>query len=186
MVDNGDCVDASELTAHADPWCREVTHLALPTNLGVPASWNLGIKVTPHAPWWMVCNFDVTFGRGALEQFDHASTRDRVTLSQDVPEWCCFTIGDEVVSKVGLFDEGFYPAYFEDWDYRDRCIAADMPPRHTTISVGHSNSSTMANYPHRNDVSWPSNEAYYRDKVARGDHSEGRWSLARRRANSWD
>lgn len=186
VIDNGGCVDTSELTEHADEWCREITHLPLPTNLGVAAAWNLGIKLTPHAPWWMVSNFDVTFGGNALEMFDHMTRRDRVTLSHDSPEWCCFTVGDEVVAKVGLFDEGFYPAYFEDWDYRDRCNAAELPVRYTDIRVGHANSSTLAHFPHRNDISWPSNEAYYRDKVARADRSEGRWSITRRRANSWD
>ncbi len=88
-----------------------------PHNLGVPTSWNLGIKATPFESWWMVANFDVCFPAGALAQFAEQSGEDRVVLSGEAATWCVFTIGSRVVERVGLFDEGMHPAYFEDADY---------------------------------------------------------------------
>jgi GT2 family glycosyltransferase len=38
----------------------------------------------------------------------------------------CFFIDDEIWKKVGEFDEEFYPAYFEDTDYRRRMKLADV------------------------------------------------------------
>jgi len=36
------------------------------------------------------------------------------------PNFSCFMITKETVEKVGFFDEGFFPAYFEDNDYHYR------------------------------------------------------------------
>lgn len=36
------------------------------------------------------------------------------------PHFSCFMISKECVEKVGYFDEGFFPAYFEDNDYHYR------------------------------------------------------------------
>lgn len=36
------------------------------------------------------------------------------------PNFSCFMISRETVEKVGFFDEGFFPAYFEDNDYHYR------------------------------------------------------------------
>lgn len=32
-------------------------------------------------------------------------------------QWSAFAITKKMVEKVGLFDENFYPLYFEDFDY---------------------------------------------------------------------
>ena len=186
VVDNGDCVSGFELAEKAKPHCTWVTHLRMPSNLGVPASWNIGIKSTPHAPFWMVSNFDVTFPPGSLAGFANDSKANTVLLAQAGPPWCCFTIGEQVIAKVGLFDEAFYPAYWEDIDYEQRCKIEGIKVVESTIPVHHENSSTINNMAHRNNETYPVNEAYYRDKVQRGDASEGHWSLHRRRALSWD
>lgn len=36
------------------------------------------------------------------------------------PNFSCFMISLETIEKVGMFEEGFYPAYFEDNDYHYR------------------------------------------------------------------
>jgi len=36
------------------------------------------------------------------------------------PNFSCFMVTAETIEKVGMFDEGFYPAYFEDNDYHYR------------------------------------------------------------------
>lgn len=157
-----------------------------PENLGVAASWNLGIKMTPSAPWWLIANYDLVWPEHSLARMAAAARQDALVLSAGTPPWCAFALGDKVVESVGLFDEAFYPAYFEDNDYERRVQAAGMPIVRSDVYVQHANSSTLAEHANRNHVTFPENGTYFGEKVAEGDYSEGGWSLARRRRLSWD
>lgn len=161
--------------------------LRMPSNLGVAPSWNLGIKATPFAPWWMIANFDITFPAGSLAQFDRSDAAKSLVLSGGMPPWCCFTIGEAVIDRVGLFDEKFTPAYFEDQDMEVRCRHAGIPIVQSAIPVDHANSSTLkAGYAERNAETFTPNAEYFNAKMAAEDRSAGQWSLQRRRALSWD
>ena len=76
VIDNGHCLPGN--FAHRD-WASSAYLLRMPSNLGVATSWNLGIKATPHAPWWLIANFDLTWPRNSLAQFD----------TEDAPEMRC-------------------------------------------------------------------------------------------------
>jgi len=98
-------------------------------------------------------------------------------LSETWPHWCAFTIGMRVVSKVGLFDEGYYPAYFEDKDYERRCnnlgVVVGRGPQ-----VQHDNSSTL-HTPNRdfaavNKRSYHKNQELF-DKDGHGGFDPFRW-----------
>ena len=181
IIDNG-CV----VGAWPDlPTVERVHVLTMPTNLGVPASWNLGVKCLPHAPWWLIVNSDAHFPAGSLERLA-AVPSGGVVLSAASPPWACFALHDEAVRTVGLFDEGIYPAYFEDRDYERRCHAAGVPVVQTDIPVHHDNSSTLMSIPNRNHETFPANERHYRRKVDTHDFTEGHWSLATRRDLAWD
>lgn len=183
IIDNGDVVG---LPPAVLPGIDKVSVVRLPSNLGVAGAWNLGIKLTPHAPWWLICNFDITFPRGSLARFAELQTGGLV-LSAAAPPWACFALHDETVHQVGLFDEcGFYPAYWEDIDYERRVRAAGLPVLQSNIAVNHDNSSTIASVPNRNPETFHANRSYYQRKVDTGDFSEGRWSLKRRREQAWD
>jgi GT2 family glycosyltransferase len=122
IIDNGHVVPGRQVVENV-----QRTHVVtMPTNLGVPASWNLGVKCLPHAPWWLICNFDIVFPSGSLERLA-AVQSGGVVLSAASPPWACFALHDEAVQQVGLFDEGLYPAYFEDCDYERRLRAAGVP-----------------------------------------------------------
>lgn len=184
VIDNGHCLDGD--FTHRD-WAHSAYLLRMPSNLGVATSWNLGIKATPHAPWWLVANFDVTWPAGSLKRFDTEDASRVLRLSAASPPWSAFTIGEDVVRAVGLFDEALHPAYFEDNDYQRRCEAAGAPVIQSDIPVEHRNSSTLsAGYRAANDRTFAANAAYYGAKQYRDDLSEGRWSLKRRREQSWD
>ena len=184
IIDNGDALNTS--TGWPVEHVQRMSVIKMPANLGVAGSWNLGIKATPFAPWWLIVNHDVVFEPGALGQFATMAASDTLVLNGGPQPWCAFAIGEDVVSTVGLFDEGFHPAYFEDTDYERRCT--DVPlVRLPAGLVHHDNSSTLASgYGAQNNVSFGSNAAYFGAKVAAGDFTAGAWSLARRRANSWD
>lgn len=184
VVDNGHCLPGD---FPRRSWARNAYVVRMPANLGVSGSWNLGIKGTPFAPWWLVVNFDIVWPAGSLAQFDRPDAADALVLSGGSPEWCAFSIGENVVRKVGLFDEALHPAYFEDNDMARRCEAAGVPIIRTGIPVAHDNSSTLkAGFSARNDVTFGANAAYYADKVQRHDLTDGRWTLDRRRRQSWD
>lgn len=175
VIDNSGTLDAAGTDLAAD-----FRVLRMPSNLGVAASWNLACRLGYRAPWVLIASDDVTFPPGALAGFAEASGEDRVVLSSTWPHWCAFTIGAGVVSRVGLFDEGYYPAYFEDLDY------ARLLERHGEQvlmgpDVGHRNSSTLrgGDFAAANDRSWAANRELFEADSARG-FDPYRW-----RANAW-
>jgi GT2 family glycosyltransferase len=185
IIDNGRVVDPQQVLT---PYALTTHLLPMPANFGVAGSWNLGIKSTPFAAWWLIANFDVVWPAGSLERLAQASSSQALTLTACQPAWSAFTVGDRVIDAVGLFDEAFHPAYFEDNDYLRRCEKAGVHIERTEISVRHDNSSTLGagGFAARNGHTFPANAEHFQDKVEAGDYSEGRWTLARRRRLSWD
>jgi len=184
IIDNGGEADSLLFP----PLASEVHFIQLPSNLGVAGSWNLGIKLLPHHDRWFFASNDMQFMPGAMSVLGTAR-QDELTLTQDRPYWQCFAVGDTIVEEVGLFDEAYYPAYFEDNDYRRRAEAAGFTVRMLPIKTSHQNSSTIKSddfYNARNSVTFAYNQHYYADKVARQDMSQGGWKLHRRREASWD
>jgi len=160
----------------------------LPSNLGVAASWNLGIKLFPHDDRWFFASNDMVYLPGALERLSGAR-RDEITLSDMFPFWHTFCVGEEVVRRVGLFDEALYPAYFEDNDYQRRAVHKNVHIRSVSIPTQHENSSTIGadrGLREKNAVSFQNNAIYYNNKMAKNDYGQGVWSLDRRRRNAWD
>ena len=162
--------------------------IELPSNLGVASSWNLGIKMLPFESRWFISSADCVFAPGDLELLQTAK-RDALTLCDKFPHYQTFAIGEEIVNKIGLFDEGLHPIYFEDNDYERRIAYAGLRVDRLPLQLDHDNSSTInsdARLSLRNQVTFANNEKYFRDKVDAGRFDEGRWQLQIRRVNSWD
>lgn len=123
------------------PWERADV-FAMPANLGVAASWNLAVKMGHRHPWVMVCSDDMWWPEGAMGEMVGMSGEDRLVLSSTWPHWQAFTLGMGVVSRLGLFDEGYFPAYYEDTEYERRAEQAGISPV-MGPEVGHDNSSTL-------------------------------------------
>jgi hypothetical protein len=91
--------------------------------VGVASSWNLIIKSNLSAPYWLISNHDISFTPGILEQFYNLANDSSCDIihgdSGDFRNgsYALFLIKDSLISKIGLFDENFYPAYGEDTDY---------------------------------------------------------------------
>lgn len=185
VIDNGHAVD--EVPPH--PLVQSCHVLKMPTNLGVATSWNLGIKALPFAPYWLIVNFDIIWPEGALSRLHREARPDALVLSAGVPPWCAFALGEQVVQRVGLFDEALHPGYFEDRDYQERCDLAKVPVINSGVTVRHDNSSTLdAGFRTHNNETFPDNYRYFQAKRAdpvRATQS-GEWSLDRRRNLSWD
>ena len=185
VIDNG--AKGHDWQPFWNQWVSKIWHIKLPSNLGVPGSWNLGIKSLPFADYWLVTNFDVEWGGDSLKMFQEISRKDKLVLSNGSPAWCAFSLGWEVVQKVGLFDESFVPAYFEDNDYQRRCEHKNIEVLSSFIPLAHDNSSTLKNgFQKINDITFSDNAKHWQNKQDNEDFSEGGWQLRRRRKNSWD
>ncbi len=168
-------------------WVSKIWHIKIPSNLGVPGSWNLGIKSLPQSEYWLISNFDVEWGGDSLKMFQEISRKDKLILSNGAPNWCAFSLGWEVVDKVGLFDESFVPAYFEDNDYERRCEFHNIEIVNSFIPIAHDNSSTLkAGFQKENDLSFSANAEYMQNKIKTQDFTEGKWSIRRTRRLGWD
>lgn len=188
IIDNGASQHAQWTQQFYNPNIGNVCVLPMPTNFGVAASWNLGIKCFPKQDYWTITSADTQFQPGALEALDKASRKDALTLTDSFPHYQAFSVGSDLVQTVGLFDESIYPIYFEDNDYERRVRHFDFEIVYATVPVHHDNSSTIHSDDHyrsRNNQTFSSNQQYYNEKVAKGDFSEGRWNLNRVRTNSW-
>ena len=181
VIDNGTGADLGFSDRFAN-----VTVLAMPANLGVAGSWNLGIKSFPYAKRWFIASNDVVFEPGALEMLSQAR-RDEITLTGEAPHWQAFALGDEAVNDIGLFDESLFPAYFEDNDYLRRADFVGVNIRRLDLKLRHDNSSTIkAGYEQKNARTYIRNEKHYQSKIANNDYSAGSWSLEIRRENGWE
>jgi len=188
IIDNG----GAYLETHGSPvidCANWVTVLSMPGNLGVAGSWNLGIKTLYRDDRWFFASNDVVFEPGSLEILSQART-DQLTLVSDPPFWQTFVVGEKVVEWVGLFDEAFMPAYYEDNDYMWRVESSGFQIKKLEVPLTHDNSSTLKSDPgfqEANRRSFRSNRDYYRGKrdgsIAVKDQG---WRLSRTRLNAWD
>lgn len=193
IIDNGASKGATWDLCHIydNPMVYKTHTISLPSNLGVAASWNLGIKLTPWSEYWCIVNDDVTFEPGALGVLAAASGSENLAFVDCPQPWSAFTLGEGVVDAVGLFDEIFYPAYFEDNDYQRRVCEhmGDDAFVHTPAQIQHNNSSTIYSDPAlmaaNNNKSFPNNADSYRVKKATNNFGVIGWQLHRRRANNW-
>lgn len=123
-------------------------------NIGVSKSWNLGIKDSfdKGYDYVFIINNDVIFHEQCIDRLVDRLNKGNVVLASalDVrgecqvpeevyglklkvglkesqsPNFSAFMITKELIEKVGWFDEGFDPAYFEDNDMHYRIKTAGL------------------------------------------------------------
>ena len=188
VIDNGASMVLEDMEVDVPDCVEFTTYLPMPANLGVAASWNLGIKSFPYDDRWFFASNDVVFKPGALERLCEART-DEITLSKMFPHWHAFSVGYEAVRRLGLFDEAFFPAYFEDNDYNTRANRFGVSVRKLDIPADHDNSSTLKSDPvfqALNGDTFARNQAYYQAKIKHQNFGPGGWDVERRRVNGWE
>jgi GT2 family glycosyltransferase len=158
------------------PWER-MTVLPMPTNLGVAASWNLAVRLAYKHPWVMVASDDMWWEPGVLSGFAEMASEETLVLAGNFPHWQAFTLGMGLVARVGLFDEGYYPAYFEDIEYLRRMGRNGVQPEYGP-ETKHDNSSTLktvgTDFRDRNGRSWEANRSLF-DSERPGGFDPYRW-----------
>lgn len=161
--------------------------IRVPYGLGLVGAWNLIVKSTPYAPYWVLVNDDAWFAPGSLETIAKEVRTDALNFVDIDTTWSCVVFGEGMVEKVGLYDERFYPLYFDDNDMERRVDQAEVPKVRIAAKVFHENSSTLnSGYQVQNQRTFVANHTLYETKGREDDFSQGEWSLKVRRANRWD
>ena len=163
----------------------KVTVLNMPANMGVAGSWNLGIKSFPFAPYWIIASNDIKYASGQLQKLADNSSPDVVIKTSQA--WSSFSIGSNIVKKVGLFDENYHPAYYEDTDYESRMrrlgLGDSCQSKNINV-IAYGAATTIQNEErlfNRNIVTNESNYQYWQKKFnAEGAVDAGQYDLQRR------
>lgn len=166
---------------------QNLWHIEVPFGLGLVGAWNLIVKSTPYAPYWVLVNDDAWFEPGEMAKIPDQVDTNALNFLDIVPKWSGVVFGEGMVDAVGLYNENYYPLYFDDDDLERRVDLADVPKRNLAIKMGHNNSSTLnSGFQSANSVSYSNNSALYAQNAAEGRIEANAWTLATRRANRWD
>lgn len=168
---------------------KNIKVLNMPANLGLSAAWNLGIKCYPNAKYWLFASADTKWGKSSLQEIDSLSGSDKLILTNDA--YGCFSVGENIIDKIGLFDEYFYPIYFEDNDFHER--VARFCPENTIVStsiqaapeVGSQTINSDDKLKNINHDTFVKNQEYYKYKQTTNFEISKPWSLSRRRDHEW-
>ena len=161
--------------------------IQVPHGLGANGAWNLIIKSTPFASYWVIPNDDSWFEPGALEIIANEVDTKAFNFVKISPAWSCVVPTEYSVSKAGLWDEAFHPIYFDDDDYEWRMRELEVPFNTINATVHHNNSSTLkSGYQERNEKTFRRNQSLAANKRVANDLGERGWSLDIRRENAWD
>ena len=160
-------------------------------NAGVAKAWNAILQGFPSVPFALIANHDVVFAPGALAQALAA-------LDPEQPQWLpllsrpaafsAFLITSLAWNRIGLFDESFIPAYWEDTDYRDRLEADPLvhmieqgPWLAAMDAANPQQSASLADDPQlarSNDVSFALNRLWYFSRRRLQGDRRGAWLRA--------
>ena len=166
---------------------EKMWHIEVPGGLGANGAWNLIIKSTPHAPYWVIPNDDSWFEPGALQTIAENVDTTAFNFVDVNPRWSCVIPTEGSVDKAGLWDEAFHPIYYDDDDYEWRMKTLEVPFHTIEAKVHHDNSSTLkSGYEERNHKTFRTNQSLFTNKMAAHDTGIRGWSLGTRRKNSWD
>ena len=169
--------------------------LNLPSNLGMSGSWNLTIKLYPHEKYWMFSSADTHWSPGSLKKLHEISGKSKIICSSE--GFSCFSVGEEVVRQIGLFDEYFYPYVHEDDDYRERLFIhnskkkfpyLDFLNKAVDVSVPHGSAQTIKSDPlllQKSNETYTKNKKYLELKKSQNFEIMGNWDIDVRRNQEW-
>lgn len=154
IIDNGGQLKSAYCEA-----ANSVDIVSLPTNIGVAPAWNLGIKLTPFAKWWLISNDDILWNPGKLAAFEK-----HIIPSSIVADWLPlsafsgFALDEETIQKVGLFDEYYFPGCGEETNYWTRAhnkniVGINIPQAFSLQGhIGRTRKSLQEQYPRTSGI----------------------------------
>ena len=157
-------------------------------------SWNLTIKLYPHAKFWVFSSADTHWLPGSLQKLCEMSGESRMVTTTE--SFSCFSLGENVVRQVGLFDEYFYPYVFEDSDYAER-VNIEKQKKNTNIeffhkvievAVPYGAAQTILSDPEllkKSNETYQKNKEYWELKKSQNHSIMGEWNIDVRRNQEW-
>lgn len=166
---------------------EKMWHIEVPFGLGLVGAWNLVIKSTPYAPYWILVNDDCWFEPDSLRKIAEEVDTEALNFAHvEQTPWAAPIIGEGAVRRAGLYDEAFYPIYFDDNDLERRIRAAGVEVKQLSAYIRHDPNQTKHQFMHKVPFTWDRNEKLLQQKIANDDYSVHGWSLDIRRTNRWD
>jgi glycosyltransferase involved in cell wall biosynthesis len=160
---------------------NELSIIKFPYNSGISIAYNTGIKLTPMSKYWLLAQDDIIWNPGGLMKINDLSGSDNLCIAMNTNRpFACRTMGENVVAKVGLLDESFFPAPGDDFNYHKRCHYHNINEVDITGTFQAEMSSTIKEMVLSGDISistWNNN--FYRSLF--GPPINNGWSLSRRR-----
>ena len=184
IVDNS---GKREFSPRVNDFVKNTWLLQVPHGLGANGAWNLIIKSTPFASYWVIPNDDSWFEPGALQAIAENVDTDAFNFVDVNPRWSCVVPSEGSVRRAGLWDEAFHPIYFDDDDYEWRMTQLGVRFNNINAKVHHDNSSTLkSGFNERNGFTFIRNQSLLTNKKVAQDTGTRGWSLNIRRDNRWD
>jgi len=174
--------------------------LKLPSNIGLSSSWNLAIKLYPNEKYWTFASADIRWQEESLKKIKQNSNSDSFCLSRSIRSdgnfnegvSAAFSIGENIVKVVGLFDENYYPIYYEyiDYNFRIKNKNLESSIKYNIFDVYENDDAQTIksdkNFFIKNLETEKNNKEYFNKKIKNNDWENKKWSLDIRRKNSWD
>jgi len=118
------------------------------TNEGCAAGWNRILSAASAAHDEIIlANDDIVIRPDGIELMIRQLRADHGASVVRGHGFSLFCLSQETWRRVGMFDERFWPAYFEDNDYQHRLTLASVPmPPKVVAAAGHASSATINTY----------------------------------------
>lgn len=93
-------------------------------NKGCAGAWNMAPRICSDKEWWLISNDDQEFQPGCLEKICNAAIAhakdNHILYVNPYDAFDMFVWTARGVRDFGLFDENFWPIYYEDYEMRLR------------------------------------------------------------------
>jgi glycosyltransferase involved in cell wall biosynthesis len=172
IIDNG-AQDIDADIQHLKMYNPDKLEIHIPeSNLGVSGSWNWGINQSLDCDYILILNDDICLDDTQLSRIKEFAVNNYFWLGTGAFFWSMVLLSKEcweyfLTNEGHVFDENFYPAYFEDNDFRHRIVRLDKSHLHhgddCLTPVIQRNSKTIQKDPSLNSK-FGQNKNYYEKK----------------------